>query len=179
MGHLEFEQLLFERDPLPDGDRERLETHLQECMHCSQLKDRWVAVESLLRTAPSIPAPQGFTARFQARLDRGRLRRRARLVFLITTLTGVGLIAILGLLGWTLISSGATIFTWVLKVFNQFYWIGTFIDVLVETGIQFLEYLIEQLPLLTWMVISAAISVLSLTWITSFYRFNHRAIRRE
>jgi hypothetical protein len=179
MKHQEFEQLLFEQASLSEDERARLQAHLRECEHCSRLNDQWVAVESVLRSTPSVPAPQGFTARFQERLERVRQRRQARIVLLTTILIGLGVLASVGLLGWALFSSGATIFSWVLKAFNQLYWVGTAFDVIVDTIIVFLESVLEQLPLVIWMAVSAAISVLSLTWITSFYRLSYREIRRE
>lgn len=179
MRHQEYEKLLFEREDLPETERTRLQAHLIECARCAQLNDQWAAVEGILRSAPSVPAPQGFAARFQVRLERARQRKQARLLLLTTMLTIIGLLVVAGLLGWALISSGPTIFSWVLKALNQFYWVGSVFDVFVDTLILFLESLLEQLPLVIWMAVSAAVSLLSLTWITTVYRLSYRDIRRE
>jgi hypothetical protein len=97
----------------------------------------------------------------------------------MTSLSVIGVLIGLGLIGYLLLSYGATIFSWILKGFNQFYWVGTAFDVFVSTTILILESIVEQLPLVTLTAISAALSILVLTWITSFYRLSYLAIRRE
>lgn len=179
MRHPEYEQLLFEQSDLDQGDRARLEAHLQECVHCAQLSDRWVMIEDVLVTAPSMPAPRGFLTRFQARLENARHQRQARLLLMTTILIIAGILAVVGLLGWGLLSYGATIFSWFLKAFNQVHWVATVVDVFTETLILLLETVAEQLPLVIWMAVSGAISVLVLTWVTSFYRLSYRVVGRE
>lgn len=136
-------------------------------------------VESVLRSATSVPAPQGFAARFQARLEKARQRKRARWLLLTTALTVLGVMGGLGLAIYGLVSYGPTILAWLLKTYNQVYWVGSVVDVIADTTIFFLETLAEQLPLLTWMGLSAALSILVFTWLASFYRLSYRAIRRE
>jgi hypothetical protein len=97
----------------------------------------------------------------------------------MTSLSVIGVLAGLGLIAFLSVSYGATVFSWVLKVFNQFYWVGTAFDVFVSTTVHILESIVEQLPLVTWMAVSAALSILVLTWVTSFYQLSYRAIRRE
>ena len=179
MRHQEFEKMLFDREVLQRDERQRLENHLRECNQCSQLSDGLEAVEAVLRSAPSVQAPAGFAARFQTRLKKARQRKKARLLFLTTALSGLGILAALGLIGYGLVSSGPTIFSWILKTVNQMYWLGAVVDVFFDTVILFLESLIKQLPLVTLLVVSAAVSLLSLTWVTSFYRFSYRGLRRE
>jgi predicted anti-sigma-YlaC factor YlaD len=179
MRHQEFEKLLFDREILQRDERVRLENHLQDCDQCSLLSDSLEAVEAVLRSAPSVQAPAGFAARFQIRLEKARQRKKTRLLFLTTALSGIGILAALGLIGYGLVSSGPTIFAWILKTVNQMYWLGTVVDVILDTVILFLESLVKQLPLVTMLVVSAAVSLLSLTWVTSFYRFGYRGIRRE
>lgn len=179
MRHPEFEKLLFDRETLQDDDRVRLESHLQECAQCALLSDNLQAVETVLRSAPSLEAPAGFAARFQIRLEKARKRKKARLLFLTTVLSVLGVLVAIGFIGYGLVSSGPTIFSWILKTVNQMYWLGSVFDVVMDTVILFLETLLTQLPLVTLLLVSAAISLLSLTWVTSFYRFSYRGIRRE
>ncbi len=179
MGHEEFEMLLYERDSLPQAERERLATHLEECSRCSQLKDSLTMVENKLRSAPSVPAPEGFVARFQQRLDKARQRKRVRVLILTTMLTVIGITAGLGLIIYGLVSYGATLITWLLKAYNQVYWLGAVVNVFVDTAVLFLETLVEQMPLLTLLGASAAITVIAITWLTSFYRLSFRTVRRE
>jgi predicted anti-sigma-YlaC factor YlaD len=179
MRHQEFEDLLFERESLQQEELNRLEAHLQECDRCLQLSEHLANVDDLLRFAPSVPAPDGFTDRFKIRLEKARQQRKARLLLFTTSLTVIGVLAGVGLLGYVFISSGATIFSWLLKAINQLYWVGATVEVVVETVFLLLEGILEQLPLVTLMAISGALSLLALTWITSLYRFNYSAIRRE
>jgi predicted anti-sigma-YlaC factor YlaD len=179
MSHQEYEVLLLEQDELSTEERKQLDAHLQECIRCSQMHDRLSAVDSILRSAPSVAPAAGFTARFQLRLERAHQRQQARSLLLMTVLTIIAVLGGLGLIGFLLVSYGATIFSWVLKALNQFYWVGTAFDVVASTTIIILESVMEQLPLVTLMAISAAMSILVFTWVTSFFQINYRAIRRE
>jgi predicted anti-sigma-YlaC factor YlaD len=179
MNHQKYEQLLFEQENLSSEKREQLDAHLRECSRCALLSDRLSAVENILRSAPSVAPAPGFAARFQMRLEKARQKRQARTLLLMTSLSVIGVLIGLGLISYLLLSYGATIFSWILKGFNQFYWVGTAFDVFVSTTILILESIVEQLPLVTLTAISAALSILVLTWITSFYRLSYLAIRRE
>lgn len=179
MRHQEFEDLLFERESLRKEELIRLESHLQECDQCLHLSEHLASLDDLLRSAPSIAAPDGFIDRFKIRLEKARQQRKVRLFLLTTSLTVIGVLTGIGLVGYLLISSGATIFSWLLKAINQMFWLGAVVDVVAETITILLESILEQLPLVTLMAVSGAISLLALTWITSFYRFNYSAIRRE
>ncbi len=179
MRHKEFELMLVEQEDLPEDASERLAAHLKDCSQCSRLKDRLMMVENTLRAVPPVPAPEGFAARFQIRLESARRRKRARMLLLTSLLMVLGVALGVGILAYALVSYGATILAWLLKAYNQVYWVGSVVDVLADTTIFFLESLIEQLPLLTWSAVSAAISILAITWLTSFYRLAYRTIRRE
>lgn len=179
MGHQEFEQMILEREDLDRTDLKRLEAHLQECEQCMQLSARLDAVEGVLGSASFVAAPEGFAARFQARLTKARQRRNARLMLLVTTLTVAAILAGLGLAGYAVYASGATFLSYLLKGLNQVYWVGTVFEVALETGALFLENLLEQIPFLLWAAVSVAASSLVFTWITSFYRISYREIRRE
>jgi anti-sigma factor RsiW len=179
MGHQEFERMILESEDLDRTDLERLEAHLQECDQCAQLSARLDAVEGVLGSASFVAAPEGFAARFQARLAKARQNRNARWMLLVTTLAAAAIVAGMGIAGYALYSSGATFLSLLLKGLNQVYWVGTVFEVALETAALFLESLLEQIPFLLWAAVSIAASSLVFTWITSFYRISYREIRRE
>ncbi|MGD2058248.1 MAG: hypothetical protein PVF85_10425 [Anaerolineales bacterium] len=179
MGHQEYETMIFDKKDLTQADLKRLENHLQGCSRCSQLNNRLEAVEGVLGSASFVAAPEGFANRFQTRLAKARQRRHARQMLLTSTLIAAAIMAGFGLAGYAFFSSGATFFSWLLKGLNEVYWLGTLIDVVLDTVILFLESLLEQVPLLLLMVFSVAVSSLVFTWVTSLYRLSYREIRRE
>lgn len=73
MKHQPFETWILLDDPLTPEQSQTLETHLQSCEHCRQLRDAWEGAQTLMVDSPvPHPAP-GFVHRWEERL---RLERR-------------------------------------------------------------------------------------------------------
>ncbi len=98
MKHEPYRSWLLQEEPLAAEQRSALKTHLERCEPCRQFRVAWDQVHARLTEAPEIGAPQGFSARFVARLRsarRGRSQRQVWAIFLLTLLGSLGAVALL------------------------------------------------------------------------------------
>lgn len=88
MVHQPYEGWLLDDEHLTPEQERELRTHLRICPDCAALARSNLA----LRAAPVVPAPQGFTLRFQQRLaaQRKAEAKRARLGIALLALSGAG-----------------------------------------------------------------------------------------
>jgi hypothetical protein len=181
MKHLQFETMIFDQGSLAPEEHEGLKSHLDECRSCRRLDAQWRRIEDLLVDASRVEAPPGFTSRFMTRLRESRRRHQTRLFLATMAFTLGGLIVAGVFLGLEIISKGPTYITWMLKTASQLSWVGDLFALVIDLTLLFLESLVSQLPILTLVGISALISLLSITWIASFYQlgFRYQSLRRE
>ena len=179
MGHLQFEQWLFERQRLEASEAAELEAHLEACEACRNLAAGWQGVEAELRRGRQLEVPMGFVGRFQRRLNMERNRRRARRIVSVLVPMSLALIAGVGLAVAELISRLPTILAWSLKTIEQLRWVAELLDVVGDFLRILLESLAGNIPAFLWLAVPALFSALSFAWLLSLYRLSYRRVERE
>ena len=167
MNHRPFEDWLLNDQPLNPEDKRKLQTHLQECDHCTALAEVNLELRSVKMAAP---AP-GFANRFRVRLEAQRLReRRDRLVgFVVLSFASLGLAAwftvpfLLRFLG-----SPAE---WIAAGTNFILTLVAMFEAIGELGAILLRVVPGFIPPFAWLVIVSAVSGLGLLWAMSIWRF--------
>jgi len=99
MNHQQFENLIFQDEPLENNERIQLRDHLTECSQCRDLSMAWKAVGwQLNQSAMAAPEP-GFISRWNDRLvvEKKRAHKRQGVLFLSLSL-GAALLLSLGIL---------------------------------------------------------------------------------
>jgi predicted anti-sigma-YlaC factor YlaD len=167
MNHQPFEEWLLMGEPLGPGETAELQEHLQGCENCRKLSFSLQAVERELRAAPEEAPLQGFTDRWQKRLeaDRSRLHRRQSLAFLAFAIGGAVLvIASLLILALPLIESP-----------NVLLWTGVYRMLRLVTVADVAEDLLSSLfrtatgtiPWTWWVLFLGILTELGVLWVVS------------
>jgi hypothetical protein len=167
MNHRPFEDWLLSDQPLKPEQKRELQTHLQDCTHCSALTDLQLELHSVKMALPAA----GFTARFQARLAGQRVReRRNRLVgALFLAVGGVGLMA--WLVAPYVVQFLGSPAGWIAAIVNFLLVLLDMLRALGEVGSILVRVLPGFIPPLAWMVILSATSGFTLLWMVSIWRF--------
>ena len=179
MSHQPFEQMIFDRQDLGEGEALALDGHLQGCDQCTSLTAHWHEVDQLLRRAePTTPAA-GFSHRFQVKLTHQRHRAaRRQLIWLVTLLT-VGLAITAGLFGAELVSLTFSMASTLLKILVGTIQAFTYINLAGGFVWTILENTLGRVSPGFWLFISASLSFISMVWFATMYRFGFSQIRRE
>jgi hypothetical protein len=176
MNHQPYRDWLFE-DTLDSSKADALHSHLETCVECRSLVGAFHQVEHSLHTAPLVAPTEGFTLRFQARLDaeRGRLHgRQVRLALAFGIGGALVLLALLAILVWPLLDS-----------LNAFLWAGAyqlylafiFVRQAGEFLADFAQGLALVLPLAVWVLALGLFSQAIVLWVVSYrYMTNPRRI---
>ena len=168
MNHRPFETWLLNEQPLNPEEKRELQTHLQECTHCSALAEVNLELHSVKMAAPAT----GFTARFQKRLAEQRVReRRNRLVGFSILATGG-----LGLTAWyaapyvlEFVGSPAA---WITAMVNFLVTLLEMGKAIGELGAILLRILPGFVPPFAWLVVFSAFCGVGLLWTVSIWRFS-------
>jgi hypothetical protein len=168
MNHQPFENWLLDNQPLTLEEKRGLQSHLQDCAHCTALAEVNLELRSVKMAAPAA----GFTARFQQRLKGYRLReQRNRLVGVsILAFGGLGLTAwfvgpyVLGFLG-----SPAE---WISAMVGFLLSLISMADAIGDIGSILLRVLPDFIPPFAWLVFVSALSGFGLLWAVSIWRFS-------
>ncbi len=167
MNHRPFEDWLSNNQPLTSEQKRELQTHLQDCAHCTALAEVDLELNSVKMAAPAA----GFTLRFQKRLAAQRVHeRRNRLIgALILAAGGVGLLA------WyaapyviQFLSSPAG---WIAAVVTFFLTLLDMARALGDLGAILFHILPGFIPPFGWMIILSTLSGFALLWTVSLWRF--------
>jgi anti-sigma factor RsiW len=176
MSHQAFQDWLFE-DTLDVTQSDALHSHLETCLECRSLVGAFRQVEHGLRAAPLVAPTDGFTLRWQARLEAERGRSHQRQVWLAL---GVGLSGALTLLGLL-----ALLFWPMLDSLDALLWAGAYQLYLAfafarqagEITGAFAKALAPSLPLVFWIVALGLLTQASVLWVVSYrYMTNPRRI---
>lgn len=182
MSHQPFEIWLLEPGELSRDQRTKLELHLNECIRCRRLGSSLQAVEQILSSADTIRPARGFGARFASALDHERERRRRRqtaVVFAVTLLGSLAVLAALLMLGIPQMAGmGSEILRGAVTGLRQ-------VSVLTELGLSLLETLdLAAFPLvMLWpalalvLAVSATYMVFSVVWTALYLRFATQPFR--
>ena len=168
MNHRPFEDWLLNEQPLTSEQKRELQTHLQDCTHCTALAEVNFELHSVKMAAP---AP-GFTARFQKRLAGQRVReRRNRLVGALILVAGG-----IGLLGWYaapyVIQFLGSPAGWIAAAVNFFLTLLAMARAIGDIGSILFRVLPGFIPPFGWMVILSTFAGLVLLWTVSIWRFS-------
>ncbi|MBM3153028.1 MAG: hypothetical protein FJZ96_12650 [Chloroflexi bacterium] len=168
MDHRPFEDWLLEDKPLNKEERLALHEHLRACAACNTLTEVDLALRNTRLTAPA----DGFTTRFQVRLEMERKvrRQRQRWGFLFLTL---GVLAILLWVGWPLLaalsqSPAGMIYSWLASLAH--------LTLLAQTVGEALSVLLDVVPAFVppafWMMVISAFGLVGLAWVVSLRKFS-------
>jgi predicted anti-sigma-YlaC factor YlaD len=69
MNHQPFENWLLSDEPLSQDNADELDTHLEHCENCRELKNSWSDVVDLFQDVPDVEPLPGFAVRWQERLS--------------------------------------------------------------------------------------------------------------
>jgi anti-sigma factor RsiW len=176
MTHQPFQDWMFE-DALDVTSADALHSHLETCVECRSLVGAFHQVEHSLRAAPLVAPAEGFTLRWQARLeaDRGRMHRRQVWLALGIGLSGaLTLLGLLLLLAWPLLDSLDALL-WAGAY--QLYLAYAFALAVAESLGGFARALAPALPLVFWVVALGLLTQACVLWVVSYrYITNPRRI---
>ncbi|MFN2148677.1 MAG: anti-sigma factor family protein [Anaerolineales bacterium] len=179
MDHLPFEAMLLDVKQLTSAQRAELESHLASCTACSELARAISQMEGHLAAASMVVPAEGFSQRFQVRLQAQRRKTHERFFGLLVLMILAGVIALAVLFGGELLSLATPLVSTGLKSLAEyvrfsslFTLIGEFISLLAENAIDTLSpaYLLAG---------SVAFSGLLALWVASIYRMNTQVVRKE
>ena len=176
MNHQPFQDWLFE-DTLDVTQADALHSHLETCVECRSLAGAFHQLEHNLRAAPLVAPTDGFTLRWQARLDaeRGSLHRRQVWLALGIGLSGaLTFLGLLALLLWPLLDSLDALL-WAGAY--QLYLAYAFALAVGETLGALAGALAPALPLVFWVVALGLLTQACVLWVVSYrYITNPRRI---
>ena len=167
MNHQPFEEWLFEPEPLTLKQKRELQAHLKDCPQCSALAEVGLALQSTRMAAPA----EGFTDRFQIRLEVRKLALRRRNIWGFVLLT-VGVLLVISWLAWPLVSpvihspvnTLAYILSWLIALWTSLQAMG-------QVSELFIKILPGFVPPVVWFVLILGAGGWGLLWIVSLMKF--------
>jgi hypothetical protein len=176
MNHQPYRDWLFE-DTLDSSKADALHSHLDACVECRSLVGAFHQVEHSLHTAPLVAPSEGFTLRFQERLDAERVRlhrRQIRLALVFGISGALILLVLLAILFWPLLDS-LNAFLWAAAY--QLYLGLIFVRQAGQFLAVFAKGLALVLPLAVWVLALGMFTQAIVLWVVSYrYMTNPRRI---
>jgi len=171
MNHRPFDDWLLADQPLTPQQARDLQAHLQSCPQCAALAE----VNLALSSARAVPAPAGFTDRFQSRLaaQRRAVQARNRWGFLILIMSVIG---ILTGLAWPVLKSVVQspmdlVTTW----FSDLVSLWAALQAMSHVSAVLIRVVPGFIPASAWAVILLAGGGCSLLWAFSLRKLTQRA----
>ncbi|HOV06159.1 MAG TPA: hypothetical protein PLV27_02745 [Anaerolineaceae bacterium] len=97
MEHQPFRTWILEKEPLTIEEQSRLEDHLAACPECARLSGNLERALHIVHSAPEVPAPEGFTRRWQASLaQRKHAEEKREARNLVFSLIGSAIVVAIG-----------------------------------------------------------------------------------
>lgn len=169
MNHMPYQGWIFEdRQTLNEANISALQSHLTDCAECSALAEGLQQVEQALRAQPLLGPTDGFTLRWQQRLEISRQQAHRRQTWLTLLAAMGGMIVLLGALTflfWPWLKSLD------LTLWAAFYQAFTAYLFLSRAGEQFLLALAsvaKAIPLPIWALSIGVLCQLGALWVVSF-----------
>jgi len=167
MNHRPFEDWLLEGQPLTPEQNREMQSHLRDCPACAAIAEVDLALKSARMAAPA----EGFTTRFQVRLERQRrLQRRRAWIGGSLMLLGALILLLWTSAPWlptllfapvdllaSLIAFGAFLFVW--------------LQTLLLAAVAMLRAVPGFVPPFFWAVLISAVAGMALLWSISIWRF--------
>jgi hypothetical protein len=171
MNHRPFDDWLLADQPLNPQQARDLQAHLQNCPQCAALAE----VNLALSSTKAVPAPAGFTDRFQLRLaaQRRAVRARNRWGFLILV---VSVISILTWLAWPVLkivlqSPMDLVTSW----FSDLVSLWAAVQAMSHVSAVLIRVVPGFIPASAWAVLLLATGGFSLLWAFSLRKVSQRA----
>ncbi|MDR3574094.1 MAG: hypothetical protein P4L50_09540 [Anaerolineaceae bacterium] len=179
MNHQPYKNWIFAESDLSAEQLQDLATHLDDCSDCQQLRQNLRSASALLQAAPMIAPTPGFTQRWQVSLVERRAahqRRQARLLFL--ALAGAALLLLL-LLALHILATSTPV-EWLVSLFQSTFSIFSTWRNIQDFILELLDFIPPVVPIALWVLLTSALSVLTLIWIISLWRISSKgALKNE
>lgn len=178
MNHQPFEAWILEEYPTNPEEKRKLDQHLDECPHCASLAQSWANARQMVKTAPMVTAPVGFSQRWQNSLEARRVaqkKQQTRIMILSFVATAVAVSITLGILLFPPISPVTVLvnlLSGLVKLVNavtQFWFIVA----------SFIKAAPKGLVLGLGMLVVIWVSITVIAWSVSLYRITLKGIRQE
>jgi hypothetical protein len=169
MNHLPYQDWLFEEtQPLSDTQMSELQQHLRECAECRELSSALRQMEASLKMKPMAAPAEGFTLRWQARLQDERAlahRRQTRLTLGFILAGLAGLLGALIVFVWPWLSVLEAVF-WAAAY--QLYSVVLFLAEVGEFMTNLLQAMTQVIPLAGWVLAIGMVFELGVLWVVSY-----------
>lgn len=175
--HLPFEDWLLWPEDLPPDQAQALHEHLESCLVCRGLAERWRAADSRLANAPMLAPRPGFLQRWQAQETARQVAERRWQAWLFLALAGSGSLILAATIGW---QSLATISPTHLLVslLETGVTLGSQIGALGEIAQVLRHGLQAFFPPALWLAMLVGLAALSLLWLISISRLAVQGVRQ-
>lgn len=176
MNHKPFETWILDEDaPLSEAQSLELRSHLETCEECRALYGNWQSVREILTVPPLIPAPLGFSLRWQQQLAERELRYQKQQIKRILFFLMTGIVVIGAALGITVAATSnlADIMIFAIK---------TITDILIsfaKIGLVLRPVLNDIppfVPIGMWILLTTTLSILVLTWLAAAWQLAFRGV---
>lgn len=169
MIHLPYQDWLFdEEQELTATQAAELQQHLGSCGECRSLAGALNQMERSLKQMVMAAPEEGFTMRWQARLEEGRRRahrRQTALTMIFTLSSAVTLLSMLTIFLWPWLAEYKMAF-W--AAIYQLYSVYLLLAGVGEFLTQLLRAMAEVIPLAGWVLAIGMVFELGVLWVVSY-----------
>ncbi len=176
MNHQPYEAWILEDIQISPKEKRILDQHLAECPHCAHLAQSWTDARQMIKTAPVVSAPVGFSQRWQNNLEARKLahkKHQTRIMILSFVVTAVAVLITLGafllppISPITILVNILSALVKLVSAVTQFwFFVGSFIQAAPKGLV---------LGLLTLIMLWVGITIIA--WSVSLYRITLKGIR--
>jgi len=178
MSHQPYETWLFDETELSREQAQALQAHLHECQQCRGLEKSWKTLDGKSQATLMVSPQPGFSQRWRASLAERRARqqmlqvRRLFIGFLVASLFTLLLLVVVFFLTASPVNLLVAVFEGVTNLIIR----GSQIQRVI---VPWLETVPLIIPIAGWVIISSVLSLLSLFWIYSLWRFQSQGVHKN
>jgi hypothetical protein len=169
MNHQPYENWIFAESDLSGEQLQELETHLNVCIDCQELRQGLRSTSQLFQAAAMVAPLPGFSQRWQVSLVERRAvyqRHQARMLFL--TLVGAAVLLLL-LLALHILATSTPV-QWVIAGFQSTFSLFSTWNKIQDFILELFDFIPPVVPIALWVLLTSGISILTLVWIISLWR---------
>ncbi len=169
MNHQPYENWIFAESDLSGEQLQELETHLNVCIDCQELRQGLRSTSQLIQAAAMVAPLPGFSQRWQVSLVERRAvhqRHQARMLFL--TLVGAAVLLLL-LLALHILATSTPV-QWVIAGFQSTFSLFSTWNKIQDFILELFDFIPPVVPIALWVLLTSGISILTLVWIISLWR---------
>ena len=176
MSHQPYESwLLTDKSDLDFEQKRSLNTHLQTCSACQNLKHAWGFAEHSLQSAPWARPAEGFAQRWQASLGaRQEMAQRRQVARLLLGLFGAALIS-LALIGLQFLTT-VSLLDWGLSLLRESLSFIAQSQIVTLDLIGWLQRIPLQVMLVGWLMVFGLFSSLTALWMLSLQQIRTQGV---